>query len=151
MSSPDEPDGIVRVGRDPSAAQAAPRASVAIGFGSPSQDTGVTRLDLNEVLVRHSQASFLMRAAGGSMHEAGIDNGDLLLIDRAITPAHGHVVIASVDGEFVCRRLVKSGHRVALQAAAGEAADKVADIVPDDGNELQLWGVVTHVIKTLPV
>lgn len=150
MSSPDEPDGIVRVGRDPSAAQASPRAnaaSVAIGFGSPSQDTGVTRLDLNEVLVKHSQASFLMRAAGDSMREAGIDNGDLLLIDRAIAPAHGHVVIASVEGEFVCRRLVRASGRVLLQAAAAE----VADILPDEGNELQLWGVVTHVIKALPV
>lgn len=147
MSSPDEPDGLVRVGRDPSAPQAAPRASVAIGFGSPSQDTGVTRLDLNEVLVRHSQASFLMRAAGGAMHEAGIDNGDLLLIDRAVTPGHGHVVIASVEGEFVCRRLVRSGGRVLLQAATAE----VADIAPDEGNGLQVWGVVTHVIKALPV
>lgn len=147
MSSSDDPDNIVRVGRDPSAAQAAPRASVAIGFGSPSQDTGVTRLDLNDVLVRHSQASYLMRAAGESMREAGIDSGDLLLIDRAVTPAHGHVVIASVEGEFVCRRLVKASGRVLLQAASAQ----VADILPDEGNELQLWGVVTHVIKALPV
>lgn len=147
MSSPDEPAGFVRVGREPSTEQVPPRASVAIGFGSPSQDTGVTRLDLNEVLVRHSQASFLMRAAGDAMREAGIDNGDLLLIDRAITPAHGHVVIASVEGEFVCRRLVKAGGGVLLQAASAEAAQ----IVPDEGNELHLWGVVTHVIKSLPV
>jgi DNA polymerase V len=147
MSSPDEPNGIVRVGRDPSVASATPRASVAIGFGSPSQDTGVTRLDLNEVLVRHSQASYMMRATGDAMREAGIDHDDLLLIDRAITPAHGHVVIASVEGEFVCRRLIRQGGQVLLQAAA----TGVADIVPDEGNDLQLWGVVTHVIKALPV
>jgi DNA polymerase V len=146
MSSPDEPAGVVRVGRDPSVAPASPRASVAIGFGSPSQDTGVTRLDLNDVLVRHSQASFMMRAAGDAMRETGIDHDDLLLIDRAITPAHGHVVIASVEGEFVCRRLFRQGARVRLQATA----PGVADITPDEGNALQLWGVVTHVIKTLP-
>ena len=147
MSSPDDPDGVVRVGRDPSIAPVTPRASVAIGFGSPSQDTGVTRLDLNEVLVRHSQASYMMRAAGDAMREAGIDHDDLLLIDRAIAPAHGHVVIASVEGEFVCRRLIRQGGRVLLQATAAS----VADIVPDEGNDLQLWGVVTHVIKALPV
>jgi DNA polymerase V len=146
MSSPDDPDGIVRIGRDPASSAQAPRASVAIGFGSPSQDSGVARLDLNEVLVRHAQASFMMRAAGDAMREAGIDNDDLLLIDRAIAPTHGHVVIASVEGEFVCRRLIKQGGRLLLQAACAD----VADIVPDDGNDLQVWGVVTHVIKTLP-
>ena len=147
MSSHPDPDGIVRVGRDPSAAATTPRASVAIGFGSPSQDTGVTRLDLNEVLVRHSQASFMMRAAGDAMGDVGIDDGDLLLVDRAIAPAHGHVVIATVEGEFVCRRLIRSAAGVRLQAARSG----VADILPDDGNELQVWGVVTHVIKALPV
>jgi len=145
MSSNDEPGDIVPVGRDPATARATPRASVAIGFGSPSQDSGVGRLDLNELLVRHPQASFLMRASGNAMQEAGIESGCLLLIDRAITPAHGHVVIAAVDGEFVCRRLIKQGARVSLQAT--EAG--LADIVPDEGNELQIWGVVTHVIKPL--
>jgi len=149
MSSPDDSDGIVRIGRDAASSTQtqANRASVAIGFGSPSQDSGVTRLDLNDVLVRHPQASFMMRAAGDAMREAGIDNGDLLLIDRAVAPTHGHVVIASVDGEFVCRRLFKQAGRVQLQATdAG-----IASIVPDEGNELQIWGVVTHVIKALPV
>lgn len=146
MSSNNESNDIVPIGRDPATARATPRASVAIGFGSPSQDSGVGRLDLNEVLIRHPQASFLMRASGNAMQEAGIESGCLLLIDRAITPAHGHVVIAAVDGEFVCRRLIKQGGRVSLQAT--EAG--VADIVPDEGNELQIWGVVTHAIKPMP-
>jgi DNA polymerase V len=61
---------LVRVGRDPGANAGATRASVAIGFGSPSGDTGVTRLDLNDILVRHPQATFLMRIAGDAMREA---------------------------------------------------------------------------------
>lgn len=147
MSSSDEPREVVRVGRDPAEAPAAPRASVAIGFGSPSQDTGVTRLDLNEVLIRHPQASFLMRAAGDAMRGAGIEPGSLLLVDRAITPAHGHVVIAAVGGEFVCRRLVRQGPRLRLQAAE----PGVPDITPEEGSEWQVWGVVTHAIQAMPV
>lgn len=146
MSSHDESGDVVPVGRDPAAARSTPRASVAIGFGSPSQDSGVGRLDLNEVLIRHPQASFLMRASGSAMQDAGIQSGCLLLIDRAINPAHGHIVIAAVEGEFVCRRLIKQGARICLQAT--EAG--VADIVPDEGNALQIWGVVTHVIRALP-
>jgi len=144
-----EPEGdVARVGRDPAAmAQAPARSRVAIGFGSPADDTGVTRLDLNDILVRNPQATFMMRAAGCAMREAGIDDGDILLVDRAITPAHGHIVIAVVDEDFVCRRLFKHGNDIRLQAA--EAAS--ADIAPRDGQELQVWGVVTTAIKSMSV
>ena len=125
----------------------APRASVVIGFGSPSQDTGVTRLDLNELLVRHPHASYLMRVAGGAMRDAGIDEGDLVLVDRAITPAHGHVVIAVVGDEFVCRRLVRQGPVLRLQAASPGHPE----IALREGEGLQIWGVVAHAIKAMPV
>ena len=138
--------GVVRVGRDASAGAGATRASVAIGFGSPSGDTGVTRLDLNDILIRHPQATFLMCVAGDAMREAGIDSGDLVLVDRAIPPAHGHVVIAVVDEEFVCRRLCRQGHDIRLQATQPGCAD----IVAGEGMDLQLWGVATQVIKSLP-
>ena len=137
----------VQVGRDSAAEPVPARSSVAIGFGSPADDAGVTRLDLNDILIKHSQATFLMRVAGDAMREAGIDAGDLVLVDRAITPAHGHVVIAVVGYEFVCRRLFKQGHDVRLQAT-GPAR---ADIIPRDGQELQVWGVVTNAIKSMPV
>lgn len=136
-----------RVGRDPRATPTSTRASVAIGFGSPSGDSGVTRLDLNDILVRHPQATFLMRIAGGAMRDSGIDDAALVLIDRAITPGNGHVVIAVVGDEFVCRRLSRQGNDLRLCADQ----DGVADIVAADGNEFQIWGVVTQVIKTMPV
>lgn len=138
---------LTRVARDPAANAAATRASVAIGFGSPSGDTGVTRLDLNDILVRHPQATFLMRIAGDAMREAGIDSGDLVLIDRAIPPANGHVVIAVVDEEFVCRRLCRQGTDVRLQATQVG----IADILAREGDDFQIWGVVTQVIKAMPV
>ena len=122
-----------------------PRTSVAISFGSPASESGVTRLDLNDILIRHPQAAFLMRIAGGSMREAGIEDGDLALVDRAIDATHGRVVIAVVDDEFVCRRLVQRGGEVRLQATDPACPDWVAG----EGQELQIWGVVTHVIRPL--
>lgn len=145
----DEPslhDGV-RVGRHAGDAAPTPRASVAIGFGSPANDSGVTRLDLNDILVKNPQATFLMRAAGDSMREAGIDDGDLVLIDRAVVPSQWHVVIAVVEQEFVCRRLVKRPGELRLRAAD----PAVADIVPAEGEGLEIWGVVTTAIKSLPV
>lgn len=106
----------------------------------------MTRLDLNDVLIEHPQATFLMRVAGDAMREARIDSGDLVLVDRAVTPAHGHVVIAVVEDEFVCRRLYKQGNDLRLQATGSASAD----IVPRDGQDLQIWGVVTNAIKSMP-
>jgi DNA polymerase V len=143
----------VRLGRDRGTNAAFSRASVAIGFGSPAGDTGVTRLDLNDILVRHPQATYLMRIAGGAMHELGIDAGDLVLIDRAIAPTHGHVVIAVVGEEFVCRQLSRQADGIRLQVAGSEGGIS-ADIVAREGTqleEIQIWGVVTQVIKAMPV
>jgi DNA polymerase V len=138
-------DGV-RVGRNAIDAARAARASVAICLGSPANDSGVTRLDLNDILVRNPQATFLMRVAGDSMRDAGIDDGDLVLIDRAVAPSHGHIVIAVVEQEFVCLRLVKQGE---LRLRAADPA--VADIVLAEGEGLEIWGVVTTAIKSLPV
>lgn len=130
--------------RDRSTADAsAPRTQVAISFGSPAGESGVTRLDLNEVLVRHPQAAFLMRIAGSAMREAGIEDGDLALIDRALDAAHGQVVVAVVDDAFVCRRLVRRDGALRLQADGAAAAD----IVAGEGAGFEVWGVVTHVVR----
>lgn len=129
------------------AAAATPRSSVAVSFGSPATESGVGRLSLDEILIRHPQAAFMMRIAGDSMREAGVCDGDLALIDRALGASHGQVVIAIVNDEFVCRRLVRRGAQVRLESAGGAGPDWV----PGDGEELQIWGVVTHVIRPLPV
>jgi DNA polymerase V len=135
-----------RVGREAREELRRPlKTSVAIGFGSPAQDSGVTRLDLNDVLIRNQQATFLMRVAGDAMRGAGIDAGDLVLVDRAVEAQHGHVVIAVVGHEFVCRRLLREGAVPILRSDSGD------DIVPREEEELRVWGVVTTVIKALPV
>lgn len=135
-----------RVGRDRTAAAQPLRTSVAVSFGSPASESGVTRLDLNDIFIRNQQATFMMRITGHAMREAGIDEGDIVLVDRAIAPASGHVVIAVVDQEFICRRWVRQGSTFNLCATD----PAVADIHPRNGQAFQLWGVVTTVMKSLP-
>ncbi|HET7864323.1 MAG TPA: translesion error-prone DNA polymerase V autoproteolytic subunit [Burkholderiaceae bacterium] len=136
-----------RVGRDRAASAQPPRTSVAVSFGSPASESGVTRLDLNDIFIRNQQATFMMRVTGHAMRECGIDEGDIVLVDRAITPASGHVVIAVVDHEFICRRLVRQDTAFSLCATD----PLVSDIHLREDREIQLWGVVTTVMKSMPV
>lgn len=118
-------------------------ASVQAGFPSPADDHIVKRIDLMEQLIQHPQATFLLRIRGDSMKDAGIFDGDVVLVDRAITPAHGHVVVAVVDGEFVCKTLYQRAGRIRLKAAN----ITYADIIPKEGQTLEIWGVVIAAIK----
>lgn len=120
-----------------------PRTRVAISFGSPAGDSGVTRLDLNDILIRHPQAAFLMHVAGSAMREAGIDDGDLALVDRAVDASHGQVVIAVLRDEFICRRLCRRGDGLGLEAADPE----LPTVWANEGDSFEIWGVVTHVVK----
>jgi DNA polymerase V len=120
-------------------------------FGSPGTDSTVRRLDLNDAFIRHPDATFLMRAAGDAMQGAGIDDGDVLLVDRALTAGHGSVVIAVVNGDLLCRRLEQSdGGRHRPTGARLVAADPaVAPIAIAAEMPLEVWGVVTTVVKSL--
>lgn len=141
----DFPDGA-RVGADPAAASLRPREPTASsGFGSPGSDFTVRRIDLNDALIRHPQATFVMRASGEAMAGVGIGNGDVLLVDRAVTPQNGQVVIAKVDGELLCRRLVKQAGVIALETAE----TPVQRVVCNEAQPLEVWGVVTTVIRQL--
>jgi len=121
--------------------------SVAAGFPSPADDYATKAIDLNAVLIKHPQATFLMRVAGSSMRDAGVDDGDVVLVDRALRPKHGSIIIAVVDGEFTCKRLYKRVGVIKLQAAN----PAYPDIVPSEGQTIELWGTVTKVIKSLTV
>ncbi len=117
------------------------------GFPSPAEDHAVKRVDLNEVLIKHPLSTYLMRVRGPSMREAGIDDGDVVLVDKVIKPAHGQVVVAVVDNEFTVKRLWKRGSNLKLQAAN----PTFPDIVPRDGQTVEVWGVVTCAIKQMRV
>lgn len=141
----DDVDGALAAG-GASLSRSYGAAKVAAGFGSPADDATARRIDLNEVLVRHPQATFFMRARGDAMAGAGIADGDVLIVDRAIAPVHGHVVVAVVDGELLCRRLHRRDAVVQLRADEGQPAIAITEECP-----LQVWGVVTTVIRQLPL
>lgn len=113
------------------------------GFPSPAEDYAVNRLDLTQILIQHPQSTYLWRARGLSMREKGIDDGDLLVVDRAVRPVHGHVVVATVDGEFTVKELYQRAGRMRLKAAN----PTFPDIIPKDGQTIEVWGVVTNGIK----
>ena len=146
-SHPDFEDGAP-AGRDGAAAPSVRRTSNA--FGSPGTDSTVRRVDLNDAFIRHPEATFVMRAAGNAMQGAGIADGDVLLVDRAVTATHGAVVIAVVAGELTCRRLELPAKKPAGAMAHLVAADGVtAAIAITPEAPLEVWGVVTTVIKSL--
>lgn len=114
------------------------RAKVAAGFASPAEDHQVDRIDLMRQLVRHPQATFFVRVQGDSMQGAGILDGSVVLVDKAIKPLHGHIVVAVVDGDFTCKRLFSRGGRMRLKAEN----PTYPDIVPREGQLVEVWGVV---------
>lgn len=120
---------------------------VQAGFPSPAEDFAVKRIDLTEVLITHPQASFLLRVAGTSMVDAGISDGDMLVVDKAIKPRHGHIVVAVIDGEFTVKFLQHRAGRTWLRAAN----PTFPDIRPKDHQTIEVWGVVTCCIKRFVV
>jgi DNA polymerase V len=120
--------------------------SVHAGFPSPAEDHLAQRIDLNDVLVTHPQATFILRVSGDSMRDMGIFDGDMLVVDRAIKPRHGHVVVAVINGEFAVKQLHQRAGRIKLKAAN----PTYPDILPSEGDEIEVWGVVTSSIKQFP-
>lgn len=119
------------------------RSTVRAGFPSPAEDFQAKRIDVLERLVKHPQATYSMTVRGESMREVGIFDGDVLLVDRALKPSHGQVVVAVVDGEFTCKQLWLRGGRLKLKAAN----PTFADITPTEGQTVEVSGVVIAAIK----
>jgi DNA polymerase V len=113
------------------------------GFPSPAEDFQAKRIDILERLVNHPQATYSMAVRGHSMEGVGIFDGDVVLVDRAVKPAHGQIVVAVVDNEFTCKQLWMRGGRLKLKAAN----PTFADIVPTEGQTVEVWGVVIASIK----
>ena len=121
--------------------------SVQAGFPSPAEDHAGKRIDVLENLIRHPQATYQMRVKGDSMRDEGIFDGDVILIDRAIAPRHGHIVVAEIDGEFLVKRLFLRNGRMKLKAGN----PTYADIVPKDEQTITIWGVVLTAFKQFPL
>jgi len=115
---------------------------VQAGFPSPADDHLEDRLDLNTHLIQHKESTFFVKAQGESMVDAGIHQGDILIVDKSLTPKSGKIVIAVVDGEFTVKRLHKYKGIITLKAENPE----FEDIKIEGTTELIIWGVVTSVI-----
>ena len=117
--------------------------SVRAGFPSPADDFIVERLDIMQLLVKHPQATYFWKVRGDSMLNAGIDDGSIIVVDRALRPKHGCIVVALVDGECTVKYLYQRAGRIKLRAAN----PTYPDIVPRDSQTIEVWGVVRGCVK----
>lgn len=117
-------------------------SKVQAGFPSPADDYIERYLDLNAEYIKHPSATFLVTATGESMIEAGIFDGDVLLVDKSLDATHGSIVIAALNGELTVKRLSRKNNQVYLMPA--NPAFKPIDITTEQ--ELVIWGVVILVL-----
>lgn len=115
------------------------------GFPSPAADFIDSSIDLNKHLIKHPSATYYARAKGDSMKDAGIFDGDLLIVDKSIDPVDNKIAICYIDGEFMVKRIKKQNDELWLMPAN----KAYQPIQLKEGNNLMIWGIVTHVIKSL--
>lgn len=120
---------------------------VKAGFPSPAEDIR-EKLDLIKLLVRHKASTFFFRVSGVSMVDAAMDEGDIIIVDRAIDPYNNCKAVCYIDGEYTVKRVEISDKGVRLMPAnESNTAYKPIDVTPE--NNFVIWGVVTWVIKKM--
>ncbi len=118
---------------------------ISAGFPSPADDHLERNLDLNSHLVKHPAATFFVRVNGDSMVDAGINDNDILIIDRSLKPSHGKIVIAVVDGHMTVKRLYKHSGKLILMPE--NTLYKPIEIKED--MNIEIWGVVVTSIHSV--
>jgi DNA polymerase V len=119
--------------------------SVQAGFPSPAEDYMQGSLDLNELCIEHPAATYFVRAVGDSMVGVGIHSGDVLVVDRALEPKNGSVVIAAVNGELTVKQLIIERGKHCFRAANSH----YPDLHVTEFMAIEIWGVVTNVVHSL--
>lgn len=114
-------------------------SSVRAGFPNPAEDAGGVGLDLNDLLVKHPVSTYYLRVEGDSMVGAGINTGDIVVVDKSLEPRHGDIVVAAVEGDFTLKRLKKQGRQAWLMAEN----PNYQPIALHEALDAQIWGVVT--------
>ena len=114
------------------------------GFPSPAEDHIESELDLNNYLITNPASTFMVKATGNSMIEAGINSGDLLVVDKSLSPKPENIVIASINGEFTVKRYKVIGKKVLLEPAN----PKYKTIEINEFDDAVIWGVVKHIIRS---
>lgn len=115
------------------------------GFPSPATDYMTQAIDLNKELVKHPAATFYGRVVGDSMVDAGVEEGDILVIDRSLDAQEGDMAVCFVDGEFTLKYL--RFHEGGLKLVP--ANERYPSIEIGEGSDFIMWGVVTYVIKKI--
>ena len=118
---------------------------ISAGFPSPADDFKEIRISLDEELVKNRDATFYARVSGESMVDAGLDDGDLLVIDRSLDAKNGKIAICFIDGEFTVKRIKREKNKLYLLPEN----KKYKPIEMREENELIIWGIVEYVIKKL--
>lgn len=114
---------------------------VPCGFPSPAQDYVESRIDLNKLLIAHPSATYFIRVSGHSMSDANVNEGDLLVVDSALTAVHGDIVVAAVDGEFTVKKL-----RTHPLLQLVPMNPNYQPITFQDEESLEIFGVVTFIV-----
>jgi DNA polymerase V len=120
-------------------------SDISAGFPSPALDFVDISIDLNKHLIKRPSSTFYGRVKGESMKDAGINDGDLLVIDKSLEPVDGKIAICFIDGEFTLKRIHITNEGIELQPANEKF--KTIKITPE--MDFIIWGIVIHVIKTL--
>lgn len=115
------------------------------GFPSPAEDFIDVSIDLNRELVKNPSSTFYARVKGNSMQDAGIHDGDLIIIDKSLEPTNGRIAVCFIDGDFTIKRIKMESDCCWLVPANSD----FNPIKVTAENDFMVWGVVAHVIRTL--
>ena len=118
----------------------------ATGFTAAADDYMERGIDLNEQLIRNKAATFFMRVTGDAMSGAGIHDGDVVIVDRSVKAVSGRVVIATLNGEMLIRRLEKTFNKIRLIPETSRLSPIDVDV---SGSDFSIWGVVTYSIHNI--
>ena len=118
---------------------------ISAGFPSPADDFKEIRISLDRELVKNRDATFYARVSGESMENAGLSNGDLIIIDRSIQAENNKIAVCFLDGEFTVKRIIKKGEKLFLKPEN----NRYKEVEVNENNELLIWGIVTYVIKSI--
>jgi DNA polymerase V len=118
-------------------------AGISAGFPSPAMDFIDLTIDMNKHLIKHPSATFYGRVKGVSMKDAGIGDGDLLVIDKSIQPTNDKIAVCYIDGDFTVKRIKIKNDCIWLIPEN----ETYTPIKVTSDNDFIIWGIVTHVIK----
>jgi DNA polymerase V len=120
-------------------------SGISAGFPSPANDYIESTIDLNKELIRNPSATFFGRVKGLSMKDAGIDDDDILIVDKSVRPANGMIAVCFIDGEFTLKQILLGDGCITLMPANKD----YKPVTVTSGNDFLIWGIVTYVIKKM--